>query len=54
MRIALFNVPYLESFGWMKRSAPNYVPLSTACLAAYLKKETRQNHGQDMHSEALT
>lgn len=39
MRIGFFNVPYLETFGWMKRSAPNYVPLGTASLAAFLKRE---------------
>jgi anaerobic magnesium-protoporphyrin IX monomethyl ester cyclase len=39
MRIGLFNVPYLDTFGWMKHSAPNYVPLGTASLAAFLKKE---------------
>jgi anaerobic magnesium-protoporphyrin IX monomethyl ester cyclase len=39
MRIGLFNVPYLSTFGWMKHSAPNYVPLGVASLAAFLKKE---------------
>jgi anaerobic magnesium-protoporphyrin IX monomethyl ester cyclase len=39
MRIGLFNVPYLSTFGWMKHSAPNYVPLGAASLAAILRKE---------------
>jgi anaerobic magnesium-protoporphyrin IX monomethyl ester cyclase len=43
MRIGLFNVPYLETFGWMESSAPNYVPLGTASLAAFLDK-----HGHDV------
>ena len=39
MRIGFFNVPYLATFGWMSRSAPNYVPLGTASLAAFLRKQ---------------
>lgn len=39
MRIGFFNVPYLSTFGWMKHSAPNYVPLGSASLAAFLRKE---------------
>jgi radical SAM superfamily enzyme YgiQ (UPF0313 family) len=39
MRVGFFNVPYLSTFGWMKHSAPNYVPLGSASLAAFLRKE---------------
>jgi anaerobic magnesium-protoporphyrin IX monomethyl ester cyclase len=39
VRIGLFSVPYLTTFGWMKRSAPNYVPLGTASLAAFLRRK---------------
>jgi anaerobic magnesium-protoporphyrin IX monomethyl ester cyclase len=39
VRIGLFNVPYLSTFGWMEKSAPNYVPLGTASLAAFIRKE---------------
>jgi anaerobic magnesium-protoporphyrin IX monomethyl ester cyclase len=39
VRIGLFSVPYLASFGKMRQSAPNYVPLGTASLAAFLKKQ---------------
>lgn len=39
MRIGLFNVPYLATFGWMEQSAPNYVPLGTASLAAFLRDQ---------------
>jgi anaerobic magnesium-protoporphyrin IX monomethyl ester cyclase len=38
VRIGLFSVPYLATFGKMRQSAPNYVPLGTASLAAFLKK----------------
>jgi anaerobic magnesium-protoporphyrin IX monomethyl ester cyclase len=39
LRIGLLNVPYLATFGRMRDSAPNYVPLGSASLAAYLRKE---------------
>jgi anaerobic magnesium-protoporphyrin IX monomethyl ester cyclase len=35
----LFSVPYLSTFGWMETSAPNYVPLGIASLAAVLRRE---------------
>jgi anaerobic magnesium-protoporphyrin IX monomethyl ester cyclase len=38
LRVGLFNVPYLKTFGWMEKSAPNYVPLGSASLAAFLKQ----------------
>jgi anaerobic magnesium-protoporphyrin IX monomethyl ester cyclase len=39
VRVGFFAVPYLSTFGWMEKSAPNYVPLGIASLAALLRKE---------------